>query len=69
MECSCFKQKRRLFLNFVEKLIPEFKDYNCEKQFVELVCTDNEIMLKKLGQFIFINFKKRSEILNKLKSD
>ena len=31
MECSCSKQKRRLFLNFVEKIVPEFKDYNCEK--------------------------------------
>ena len=41
MECFCFKQKRRLFLNFVEKIIREFKDYNCEKRFIELVCTGN----------------------------
>ena len=47
IDCSCFKQKLRLFFNFVDKIITEFKDYNCEKQFIDRVCTYDEIMLKK----------------------
>ena len=55
-----------LFFNFVQKIIPKFKNCNSEKQFLDLLSTDNEIILKKLVQFIYNNFKKRSPFLDKL---
>ena len=33
MDCSNFSDKRRLFFNFVQKFIPNFKNCNSEKQF------------------------------------
>ena len=69
MDCSYFNDKRRLFFNFVPKIIPNFKNRNSEKQFLDLLPTDNEIILKKLVQFIYNNFKKRSRFLDKLDLD
>ena len=33
MDCSYFSDKRRLFFNFVQKIIQNFKNCNSEKQF------------------------------------
>ena len=66
MDYSHFSDKRRLFFNFVQKFIPNFKNCNSERQFLDLLSTDNEIILKKLVQFIYNNFGKRSPFLDKL---
>ena len=66
MDFSYFSDKRRLFFNFVQKVYPNFKNCNSDKQFLHLLSTDNEIILKKLVQFKYNSFKKRSPFLDKL---
>ena len=66
MDYSYFSDKRRIFFNFVQKFIPYLKNCNSERQFLDLLSTDNEIILKKLVQFIYNNFGKRSPFLDKL---
>ena len=58
MDCFYFSDQRRLFFNFVQKIIPNFKNCNSGKQFLDLFSTENEIILKKLVQFIHNSLKK-----------
>ena len=51
IECD----KRRLFFNFVQKIISNFKNCNSEKQFLDILSTNNEVILKNLVQFIYNN--------------
>ena len=63
MDCSYFSGKRQLLFNFVQKVIPNFKNCHSEKQFLDLLSTDNEIILKKPDQFIYNNFKKSKRMI------
>ena len=58
MDCFYFSDNRQLFFNFVQKIIPNFNDFNSEKQFLDLFSTEKEIILKKLVQFIRNSLKK-----------
>ena len=58
MDCSYFWWRKRLFFNFVQKkLFQNLKNCINEKHFLDLPSTDNEIILKKFGQFMYNNFK------------
>ena len=61
--CPFFNIRRKTFFNFVSKVIQNFNNLETDKQFLALMSCENEIILKKLGQFVFGSFKKRTEFL------
>ena len=52
MDYSYFSDKRQLFFNFLEKFIPNFKNCNSERQFLDLLSTSNEIILSISSWFV-----------------
>ena len=50
----------------MQKFFSNFKNCNTEKQFLDFLSTNNDIILKKLVQFICNNFEKRSLVPDKL---
>ena len=59
-----FYKRRKNFFNFVSKVIQNFYNLEAEKQFLSLMSCENETVLRKLGQFVFGSFKKRTEFLD-----
>ena len=60
--CPFFNKRRKTFFNFVSKVIQNFNNLETDKQFLALMSREIEIILKKLGQFVFGSFKKKNGI-------
>ena len=62
--CPFFNERRKTFFNFASKLIQNFNNLETDKQFLALMSCENETILKKLRQFVFGSFKKRTGFLD-----